>query len=401
MRLANAKMRGLLSLFSTEHDLRRYCTGVFIASAEDDVITKVLPILPNQFPQVSFTFITPQAYAGLFSSPGETLWTEEIKSKPLRWLASLRKRKFDLCIVLLAGRPTYRKTKLAALLLNARRTVAYDQNGDSFELDRAHWKVLLTRMGCWKVLSRNERSKKKWPSVAGVCNICGATGQFADRTHGTNPRETLNCPRCGSSSRDRKLIHVLGLALGQKPPLRDWPVNRNFRIFETGGYRGHPTFLEKKFDYYNTKYDPEKIAAGADSRRWADVQKLPYAPDFFDCILSSDVFEHVRLDDRGFRELFRVLKPGGTFVLQAPYDHEVKTHVLVQPDGDEDHFLEPPQYHAEHTLVYRIYGYDLLDRLQQYGFSVSRLYMAVPKYVISVQNTFLLRKDSYVQLISG
>lgn len=256
---------------------------------------------------------------------------------------------------------------------------------------------LITR---WRSLSQSRLTNRKQKAVGAVCNICGATGRFADPTHGANLRESLNCSGCGSSSRDRKLIYVLGLALGQKPPLRDWPVNRNFRIFETAGYRGHPAFLEKKFDYYNTKYDPEKIAAEADPRAWADVQKLPYAPDFFDCILSSDVFEHVRLDDHGFRELFRVLKPGGTFVLQAPYGHGMKTHVLVQPDGNEDHFLEPPQYHAEHTLVYRIYGCDLLDRLRQYGFSVSRLHMAVPEYAISVQDTFLLRKGSYVQLIS-
>jgi len=112
------------------------------------------------------------------------------------------------------------------------------------------------------------------------------------------------------------------------------------------------------------------------------------------------VFEHVRLDDQAFRELFRVLKPDGIFVLQAPYDHDMKTRVLVEPDGDEDVFLEAPQYHAEQTLVYRIYGPDVLDRLRQYGFSVARLRMAIAEYGISAQDTFLMRKGSYVQLIS-
>ncbi len=233
-----------------------------------------------------------------------------------------------------------------------------------------------------------------------MCNICGTTGIFADPTEGTNLRESLVCPGCGSSSRDRKLIYVLGLAIGRKPPLSDWPENHGFRIFETAGYRGHPGLLEKKFDYYNTHFDAEKIAAGADSRFYADVQKLPYPPDFFDCVLSSDVFEHVRLDDAAFRELFRVLKPNGIFVLQAPYGHGMKTRIFVQPAGDNDIFLEPPQYHAEHTLVYRVYGSDLLDRLQQYGFSVCRLQMAIPECAISVQDSFLMCKGGYVQLIS-
>jgi len=158
---------------------------------------------------------------------------------------------------------------------------------------------------------------------------------------------------------------MLGLALGLKPPLRDWPVNHALRVFETAGYRGHPGFLGKKFDYYNTRYDARQIAAGADPRYYADVQKLPYAPDFFDCALSSDVFEHVRLDDLGFREIFRVLKPNGIFVLQAPYGHGVQTHIFVEPRGDEDIFLEPPQYHAEQTLVHRIYGTDFLSQLRQ------------------------------------
>jgi len=233
-----------------------------------------------------------------------------------------------------------------------------------------------------------------------MCSTCGARAPFQDPTNGANLRESLICPVCGSNSRDRMLMYGLALSLGRSFPIRDWHGDPSFRILETTGYRGHPRYLGEKFDYYNTKYDPEKIAAGADARSYADIQSLPYPDEFFDCVLSSDVFEHVRLDDLGFQEIFRVLKPNGTFVLQAPYGHVPQTHVLVRPEGDKDIFLEPPQYHAEHTLVYRIYGRDLLDRLRDLGFSVTRLHMAIQEYGISEQDTFLARKSTYNEFIS-
>jgi SAM-dependent methyltransferase len=233
-----------------------------------------------------------------------------------------------------------------------------------------------------------------------MCSTCGASAPFQDPTNGANLRESLICPVCGSNSRDRMLMYGLAVSLGRSFPIRDWHGDPSFRIFETTGYRGHPRYLGDKFDYYNTRYDPEKIAAGADARSYADIQSLPYPDEFFDCVLSSDVFEHVRLDDLGFQEIFRVLKPNGTFVLQAPYGHVPQTHVLVRPEGDKDIFLEPPQYHAEHTLVYRIYGRDLLDRLRDLGFSVARLHMAIPEYGISEQDTFLARKSTYNEFIS-
>lgn len=97
------------------------------------------------------------------------------------------------------------------------------------------------------------------------------------------------------------------------------------------------------------------------------------------------------------------MKPNGVFVLQAPYGHVPHTHILVRPEGDKDVFLEPPQYQAEHTLVYRIYGRDLMDRLRDYGLSVTRLHMTIPECGISEQDTFLARKlvtvDSFPLLV--
>ena len=225
------------------------------------------------------------------------------------------------------------------------------------------------------------------------CNVCGFCGPFADPTQGANLRESLVCGFCRSRSRDRMLIHAMGTALGRKPPLRHWVANPSFRILETTGHGGHPTFLARKFDYFNPRFDPERIAQGADPRHFADVQELPFENEYFNCVLSSDVFEHVRLDHKGFSEIYRVLKGGGLFVLQAPFDFALpQTRVLVEPRGNEDVYLEPPQYHAGHTLVYRIYGRDLLSNLEGVGFKVNHIRTGVTQHSISMQDTFLARK---------
>jgi ubiquinone/menaquinone biosynthesis C-methylase UbiE len=137
-------MRGWLSLLTTESDLGRYRTGVFVASAEPEIIAKSLPSLLARFPQVAFTFLVPGAYAGPFTWPGEVVWIEELKTNPRQWAINLRKRNFDLCIVLFAKRPTFLRTKLAALFLNARRTIAVDEEGNSLLFDREHWRPVIT-----------------------------------------------------------------------------------------------------------------------------------------------------------------------------------------------------------------------------------------------------------------
>lgn len=140
-------MRGWLSLFTRERDPRVHRTGLFVASAELDLISKARPAMAKRWPDVKFTVVAPHGYAQEFAGQPEVLWLEELKSRPVRSLAALRRRHFDLCVVLFAGRPTFRKLKIAALLLNTRRTVFYNENGDSIILDRRHWKQILAHVG--------------------------------------------------------------------------------------------------------------------------------------------------------------------------------------------------------------------------------------------------------------
>ncbi len=139
-------MRGLVSLLTRETRLGNYRTGILICSAESDVIRKVVSVLARDFPGTHFAFVVAQAYTGLFPAGEEVLLLEELKASPLRSISLLRKRRFDLCVLLSSGRPTYRKTKLAGLLLNARRMLLYNENADSMVLDRAHWTPLVKRV---------------------------------------------------------------------------------------------------------------------------------------------------------------------------------------------------------------------------------------------------------------
>ena len=49
-----------------------------------------------------------------------------------------------------------------------------------------------------------------------------------------------------------------------------------------------------------------------------DVRELPFADGMFDVVLATEVFEHVREQERALVELTRVLRPGGTLVLSSP-----------------------------------------------------------------------------------
>lgn len=52
--------------------------------------------------------------------------------------------------------------------------------------------------------------------------------------------------------------------------------------------------------------------------RRATVPPLPFADGSFDCVISFQVIEHIRRDADLVREVHRVLRPGGRFILTTP-----------------------------------------------------------------------------------
>jgi len=78
-------------------------------------------------------------------------------------------------------------------------------------------------------------------------------------------------------------------------------------------------------DAWGIEYSAEKIAeavriGGLPEGRVAvgDIEAIEFADDHFDIALVNEVLEHVPRDDRGIREVHRILKPGGVALIFSP-----------------------------------------------------------------------------------
>lgn len=62
----------------------------------------------------------------------------------------------------------------------------------------------------------------------------------------------------------------------------------------------------------------EVPAAASAKAVLGDALSLPYADETFDCVIASEILEHIPHDDAAIAELIRVLKVGGTLAVTVP-----------------------------------------------------------------------------------
>jgi SAM-dependent methyltransferase len=97
-----------------------------------------------------------------------------------------------------------------------------------------------------------------------------------------------------------------------------------------------------------------------------DALELPYADASFDCVIASEILEHVPEDDRAISELVRVLKPGGSLAITVPRWLPEKVCWVL---SDE--------YHANEGGHIRIYRADeLRDKVLAHGLQLTHTHHA-------------------------
>ncbi len=129
---------------------------------------------------------------------------------------------------------------------------------------------------------------------------------------------------------------------------------------------------EKHIAHAITSCDPKRYIRGDLFPSRTDIRKVDVTdiqePDgSFDIVICNHVLEHVPDDKRALKELYRVLKPGGTAILQTPYAPKLaetrESDSAVSTDSDRLEF-----YGQEDHI--RLYGMDLMDRICAAGFDL-------------------------------
>lgn len=90
---------------------------------------------------------------------------------------------------------------------------------------------------------------------------------------------------------------------------------------------------------------------------------LPFKDESFDCLISSQVIEHIPYAAELFSEMNRVLRPGGILVIGTPDYSTIGWRVIEPLYG----LLMPGGYRDEHITHYT--RQSLMDILDQYGFA--------------------------------
>lgn len=99
----------------------------------------------------------------------------------------------------------------------------------------------------------------------------------------------------------------------------------------------------------------------------ADICNLPFEDNSFDFILCNHVLEHIPNDTKAMQELYRVLKPNGTAILQIPLDYN---RAITFEDNSITDAKERAKIFGQYDHV-RIYGLDYFDKLKEIGFKVN------------------------------
>src|SRR5208283_2406497 len=201
------------------------------------------------------------------------------------------------------------------------------------------------------------------------CCVCGSARLIAPPPD-DGFREAFVCHNCFALGRTEALARTLLSRTGKNGERSLAELARSgsdVNIHEFGFVGGIADTLSGLNNYSMSEYfdDVPVGTLGPNGVRCEDLTRLTYADESFDVVVSQDVMEHVPDPARAFREISRVLRPGGSHFFTVPQNPSLKksvTRAHLDPNGVE--YLLPPEFRgdairAQGALVFTDFGSDL------------------------------------------
>jgi len=234
--------------------------------------------------------------------------------------------------------------------------------------------------------------KKNYLEVEGFCGICEMDVTFQSKTNWL--RDDFLCPECGSIPRERALMQAIKMY---------YPNYRDLLIHESSpACRGASPKLKHECQSYSSSHYYEDVPLGkyhpTQGHRSENLENLSFEKETFDLFITQDVMEHIYHPEKAFREIARVLKPGGAHVFTVPLiNKEKRTEVWASlGDNSEITYHHKPEYHGnpidnKGSLVTMHWGYDLA------GFITSKA--GTPTTIVMIDNLEAGIRAEYIEVL--
>jgi hypothetical protein len=175
-------------------------------------------------------------------------------------------------------------------------------------------------------------------SNPGYCVICERDVVFIEMDSWL--RDNYLCDRCKSIPINRALVNALNVFS---------PGWKSLTLHESSPSGPLSAYLAANASQYTASHFYSDVPRGdyKDGMRSEDLARLTFEDDSFDLFITSDVFEHVIEPEAAFKEIARVLRPGGMHVFTMPLYPALESSVQrAKLVGDEIVLVEDPVYHG-------------------------------------------------------
>jgi SAM-dependent methyltransferase len=211
----------------------------------------------------------------------------------------------------------------------------------------------------------------------GHCTVCGHTSLFLLTDTLEKIRNHAVCVRCGSVSRHRHVAKCIVEYFRDRgiTGLDDFGSHPEITVFNSISSGPIVAKMGNHDNIICSEYFDDVLSGDHKNGVLCEnFENLSFGNDSFDLVISEDVFEHLKDYKKGFREVYRVLRPGGVHIFSIPFYFDRKTENLFLFENGNETPVGPVEYHGDplrgHIPAYTRFGHDLFDTLAGFGYGV-------------------------------